>query len=331
MVMQRKNNRYSHLNQEKRIEIYVYLREWLSYREMWKRLKISHTTISREINRNKIDKWRWIYKYKPIEADKLYKERRYSANFNHIKLWKNDKLRLKIGELLKNKEKWWPDEILWRLKLEWYSVVSANTLYRFIREENPIRQRYLRFKYKWYRTQSKWNKRRKKIYNDVPNIKERLEITDLRWRVWDFEWDTVVSGHKHKWWLATLTDRMSRYCLFKKVWNLKAQTLNITIKAMLYWEKVESIIFDNWVEFSDISQLWIQCYRADTYASYQRWTNEKHNWYIRRFIPKWANINDRTDNEIQKMQDIINHKPRKILGYKTPYEVYYNTNLIYIK
>jgi len=327
--MQTKNNHYKQLNQEQRIEIYAFLREWLSYREMWRRLWISHTTIGREISRNSIDEWREIYKYKPIEADKLYKERRHKANFKHIKLCKDDKMRYRIEELLKN-QKWWPDEILWRLKLEWYSVVSTSTLYRFIRENNPIRERHLRFKHKWYKTYNKGNKKTKRVYNDVPNIKERPEIIDLRWRVWDFEWDTVVSGHKYKGWLATLTDRMTRYCLMKKVWNLKAQTLNITINAMLLWEKVESITFDNWVEFSDISQLLIQCYRANTYASYERWTNERHNWLIRRFIPKWANIDDRTDKEIQKIQNIINHKPRKILGYRTPYEVYYDTILTYI-
>ena len=40
--------------------------------------------------------------------------------------------------------------------------------------------------------------------------------------------------------------------------------------------------------------------------------------------------NDRTDEEIQEIQDKINHKPRKILGYRIPYEVYHNINLKYI-
>ena len=97
------------------------------------------------------------------------------------------------------------------------------------------------------------------------------------------------------------------------------------------WEKVESITFDNWVEFSSILKLCYQCYRADSYSSWQRWTNEKHNWYVRRFIPKWENINARSNEEIQKIQDMINHKPRKILGYKTPYEVYYGVEQKYIK
>lgn len=327
--MQSKSKVYKHLNQEKRIEIYSFLREWLSLREMWRRLCISHTTISREIKRNSIDKWWDNIVYKPLKAEKLYKERRYKANFRHIKLLKDEKLRNKIEELLKNENRW-PDEILWRLKLEWYDVISTASLYRFIREDKPSRQRYLRYKQKWYRTKKKWNKR-KKMYQDVPNIKERPEIINTRWRLWDFEWDTIVSGHKYKWWLVTLADRKSRYYLIKKVWNLKVETINMTINAMLNGEHVESIIFDNWTKFSGIVYLPWQCYRADPYSSWQRWTNKKHNWYVRWFIPKWEDINKRSNEEIQKIQNIINHKPRKILGYKTPYEVYYNKNLNYIK
>lgn len=329
-MAQYKSNVYKHLNQEQRVEIYAFLREWLSYREIWKRLEVSHTTISREVKRNSTDKWWWIYVYKPIEAEKIYKNRRDKANFEHIKLWRDHKLRSKIEDILMSEKNRWPDEILWRLKLEWFKVISISTLYRFIREYKPTLQRCLRYKYKWYRTNKKWNKR-KKLYQDVPNIRERPEIINERWRLWDFEWDTVVSGHKHKWWLASLADRMSRYYLIKKVGNLKANTINLTLKAMLIWEKVESITFDNWVEFSDISKLERQCFRADAYASYQRWTNEKHNWFLRRFIPKWEDINKRTDEEIQEIQNIINNKPRKILGYKTPYEVYHKVNLNYIK
>ena len=328
--MQLKDTVYRHLNQEQRIEIYTFIKEWLSYREMWRRLNVSHSTISREINRNSIYNWWWKYKYKPIEANEKYKSRREKANFKHIKLQKNLWLRKRIEELLKSGRRWWPDEILWRLKLEWYKIVSTDTLYRFIRYYKPIRQRYLRYKQSWYKTKNKGNKR-KKMYQDVDNIKERAEIINNRWRIWDFEWDTVVSWHKYKWWLVSLADRKSRYYMIKKVWNLKANTINITIKSMLNWEKVKTITFDNGVEFSKIIDLEYKCYRADTYSSWQRWTNERHNWYLRRFIPKWSNINSWTNKEIQEIQNIINNKPRKILWYRTPYEVYYNKQLTYIK
>lgn len=104
----------------------------------------------------------------------------------------------------------------------------------------------------------------------------------------------------------------------------------MAINAMLAWEVVRSITFDNWTEFSNIWKLKWQCFRADTYSSWQRWSNEKNNGLVRRFIPKWMDIWQFTDEEIQKIQDKINHKPRKILGYKSSYEVYHNKNLTYI-
>jgi len=331
-MMLKKECRKKHLTQEERVEIYVFLEQKLSYREIWRRLWRPHSTISKEIRRNSIwcKKTRWT-RYKPIKAEEQRVERRHKANQKHIILRKDFEQRELIEKWLKLKWKErWPDEILWRIRLElWRTVISVATLYRFIREERPVLQRHLRYKQKWYKTLKKWNKR-KKMYQDVPNIKEREKIINERWRIWDFEWDTVVSGRKYSWWLVTMADRKARYYLIRKVWNLKAETINKTINAMLKWEKVESITFDNWVEFSNIQKLKWQCFRADAYSSWQRWTNEKHNWYLRWFIPKWANIDDRTDEEIQKIEDKINHKPRKILGYRTPYEVYHNINLKYI-
>jgi len=319
------------LTQEERVKIYGFIQLKLSFREMWRRLNRQHTTISKEIKRNSIDKWWWVVVYCPIEAERRHLERRYKANHLHIILRKDWKQRELLEKLLEEKWKsWWPDEILWRIKLElWRDVISTTTFYRFIREDKPSLQRFLRFKQRWYKTQKKGNKR-KKMYQDVPNIKDRPEIINERWRLWDFEWDTVVSGHKYKWWLATLADRKTRFYLIKKVKDLKAKTINLALKMMLDWENVKSITFDNWVEFSEISELPRLCFRADPYSSYQRGTNEKHNWFLRRFIPKWVNIDDWTDEEIENIQNMINHKPRKILWYKTPYEVYYNTIQKYI-
>lgn len=319
------------LTQEERVKIYGFIQLKLSYREMWRRLNRQHTTIINEIQRNSIDKWWWVLIYCPIEAERRRLEMRYNANHLHIILRKDWKQRELLEKILEEKWKsWWPDEILWRIYIElWKKTVSTTTFYRFIREDKPSLQRFLRFKQRWYKTHKKGNKR-KKMYEDVPNIKDRPEIINERGRNWDFEWDTVVSWRKYKWWLATLADRKSSYYLLKKVSDLKSKTINVAINIMLEYEKVESITFDNWVEFSDIAQLKRPCFRADPYASYQRWTNEKHNWFLRRFIPKWVNIDDWTDQEIQEIQNMINHKPRKILWYKTPYEVYHNTNQKYI-
>lgn len=331
-MMQKQSTNKGHLSQEERVEIYGFLREGLSDREIWRRIWRHHTVVSREYRCNRIDKGRDKYEYDPLVAQEKYEERRIAANRLHIKLWKDDRQRNKLEELLKEKRYWWPDEILWRLSDHcWEKVISTPTLYRFIRYEIPERQKYLRYKQDWYKTRKKWNKDKwKRKYRDVDNISKRCKSVNQRKRIWDWEWDTIVSNRKVRWWLVTLVDRKSRYLLMKKIWNHRANTVKLTVQALLQWEKIRTATFDNWTEFAELAEYWFKCYRADPYASYQRWTNEKTNWFIRRFIPKWANINDWSDEEVQLIQNELNHKPRKILWYRTPYEVYHGKKLTYI-
>ena len=231
MMVQPHSIQKRHLSQEERVEIYKYLVLGYSRREIGRKMWRHHTVICREIERNKTDIWRDRWQYEPLKAEKKRKARRYKANQKHIILWRDHKQRKVLLYLLK--EKWeirWPDEILWRLRdVCGRKVVSLSTFYRFIREETPVLQRHLRYKQWWYRTQKKWNKnKRKKCYDDVPNIVERWELIDNRERIGDWEWDTIVWNRKVGWWLVTLVERKSRYVVMKKIGNHKAATTRIT-------------------------------------------------------------------------------------------------------
>lgn len=324
---------FKQINQDQRIEIYALLKKWFNKSKIARAIWVHHSTIWRELERNSIDYGRWNKIYKPIEAEKKRIKRRQKANHNHIKLIKNNALRSKIHNILSDESKQrWPDEILWRLKLEWRKVISTSTLYSFIRN-NTTWDKFLRHKNKWYKKR-KWKVKYEKI-KWVKKIHDRLEVINNRERIWDWEADTVVSCKGYKGWLLTLFDRKTRYWLIKKVGNLKANTLYLTMAACLNWEIVKSITSDNWSEFADLSKLQtdlnITCYTTHPYCSFEKWTNEKHNWFIRRFIPKWSNIMNYSDEEILKIQNTLNHKPRKCLDYRTPYEVYYSTTLSYLK
>ncbi len=320
------------LSQEERIEIYRHHAQGLSCRKIWKMLGRHHTSISREIARNSTDYWWWKTIYKPIEAERKKQERKRKANDEHIKLKKNNKLRLKIYQLLSDPTKCrWPDEILGYLKREWREVVVTSTLYRYIREYSD-RWRYLRYKQEWY----KYRKRKRKKTTTiawVPKIDVRPEEASNRIRIGDREWDTIVSTG-HSGWLFTAVERTSRYLLVAKIPNHKANTLLTVMTSIFMNEQVTTLTTDNWVEFSYLARLWtrlhIQPYTAHPYASYERGTNEKTNWFIRWFVPKWSNISEYTEQQISDIQHMLNHKPRKILGYRTPYEVYHSTTLSYL-
>lgn len=63
-------------------------------------------------------------------------------------------------------------------------------------------------------------------------------------------------------------------------------------------------------------------YFTHPYSSYEKGTNEKHNGLIRRFIPKGRRISDYDLNDIAFIEEWMNTLPRKILGYKTPEELF---------
>ncbi|MBT9151528.1 MAG: hypothetical protein DDT40_01724 [candidate division WS2 bacterium] len=64
-----------------------------------------------------------------------------------------------------------------------------------------------------------------------------------------------------------------------------------------------------------------KCYFARPYASWQRGTNENANGLIRWYLPKGTDFSIITDEELTRIESLINQRPRKCLGYKTPLEV----------
>jgi len=331
-MVHKQSKHFTQLSQEERVEIYHYLREWLSLRAIAKLVSRSHTSISREISRNSLDCWRWNLVYKPLDAEKKKIKRREKANEWHIKLKKNHALRTKLQQVLASYgHYWWLDEILGYLRREWWKTVSTSTAYKYIRRYTD-RWRYLRYKQEWY-INRRWKRKKTTTIKWVPKIDERPIEANNRTEIGHREWDTIVSSWS-LWWLFSNVDRFSRYTLLKKIPNHEANTLLTVMTSKLRNEKVISVTTDNWVEFAKLAKLWkrlkIKVFTAHPYASYERPSNERHNGFVRRFLPKWTNISEYTDEEIQKIENMLNHKPRKILGYRTPYEVYHNTKLSYL-
>ena len=55
--------------------------------------------------------------------------------------------------------------------------------------------------------------------------------------------------------------------------------------------------------------------------------HENTNGLLREYFPKGRDITDIPEDYIQKKFDELNLRPRKCLGYKTPYEVYFSRTL----
>lgn len=143
-----------------------------------------------------------------------------------------------------------------------------------------------------------------------------------------WEGDTVV-GKKNDGFIVTLVERTSRLLHAVKVETKRApEVAQAVIETLLdrpiSWLK--SITFDNGTEFAlhqhMANQLNIDIYFAAPYASYQRGTNENTNGLIRRFFPKSISFAKITQQQLDAIVNLINNRPRKCLGYRTPNKIF---------
>lgn len=129
--------------------------------------------------------------------------------------------------------------------------------------------------------------------------------------------------------LVTIVDRASKFTLIKKVSSRKANIVSQALIDMLLPIKAvtHTITSDNGKEFSyheNVSKaLDTKFYFANPYHSWERGLNEHTNGLIRQYLPKQTDFTKVNSSEIIKIQNKLNNRPRKSLGYKTPSEVFY--------
>ena len=125
-----------------------------------------------------------------------------------------------------------------------------------------------------------------------------------------------------------MVERKTRTLLTKKVWSKSAEAIQKHVLQMIQKQgtsQFESITTDNGPEFSSLSLLEstleaIQIFFAHVYASWEKGSNERHNRILREFLPKGHSFRNLTYNQLSKITNIINLRPRKILNYDSPTE-----------
>ena len=102
-----------------------------------------------------------------------------------------------------------------------------------------------------------------------------------------------------------------------------------------YKDKYHTITFDNGREFAEHEKMAAElkadiCF-ANPYHSWERGLNENSNGLLRQYFPKGMGLTDITEEQVQEAVERINHRPRKVLGFKTPHEVFFGVELRYTK
>lgn len=314
---------YTHFTIDERILSRILRDLGLSIRAIAQILNRSPSTISRELKRNSNQHGEYL----PKLAEQKYRHRRKNCGKKPV-LQNDSELKRYIMDCLK--EEWSPDEIAGRIKLTGnFPSVSYNTVYRAISSGIIPKsyRRHLRLK-KIQNRKRKKNDKRGSIADRVM-ISERSEEINNRSEFGHWEGDTV-QGKRNTGALGTLVERLSRFTISFKVPDLKDdifRRIAVELFAALPKQARKSITVDNGVEFAShkllAKETGMNVYFCDPYSPWQRGTNEYTNHLIRQYYPKGTSFSIFNDTQLQAVIDKLNNRPRKVLGYKTPNEVFF--------
>lgn len=121
---------------------------------------------------------------------------------------------------------------------------------------------------------------------------------------------------------------IERFTRLQRAVNGKAATVRSAILAKLHALRccVDSVTCDNGSEFADHATIDLgldaKAYFADPHNPWQRGTHENTNGLIRKYVPKGTSMAGLTEKQLQIIENKINDRQRKVLGLKTPTEVF---------
>lgn len=330
--------RFKHLSKSDRLIIDTMLRDGKGRREIADRIGVHPSTIYREEKRGRYihrnSDWTETERYSPDIADQKYREN-LKAKGPELKIGNDQELADYIESRIIN-DGFSPEAVLGEIKqkeMSFQTSISKTTLYRYIdigifltltNKNLPVK----------YRKRKKYKKIRKQARPSAGTSIERrpLEI-NTREEFGHWEMDTVVGARgKSKHSLLVLTERKTRQ---EVIMLLKEHTAEKVVDALngleMKWGRHFSDIFktitvDNGSEFADCAGIQksaleernrTKVFYCHPYSSYERGSNENQNKLIRRKIAKGINFDDKTIEDIQKVEEWVNNYPRKIFKYET--------------
>lgn len=307
---------YKHLSPAERYQIYALMKAGLNQTEIALILNRHRSTISRELDRNSGQKG-----YRPKQAQ-LLADHRAEGSRNAPKV-ADETLQVAAHFL---RQEWSPEQVA--------SVVpvSHETLYQYVyadKSRGGDLWRSLRCQKKKRKRYASGRDRRGQIPNRR-SIHERPAEVETRQTVGHWEGDTII-GAGHQGAIVSIIERKSGLAVLAKVAHKTAAAVSQAIIDRLkpYAARVSTLTYDNGKEFADHARIDAELgstgYFADPFASWQRGTNENTNGLVRQYIPKKRPLSTITDEELKMIEDKLNFRPRKRLGFRTPYQVFHES------
>jgi len=309
---------YRQLTREQRYQIHILIKEGYKQTHIALLLGFHKSTISRELRRN-----RGEHGYFPNQAQHVARCRRRHSHGPRIPVetWE------RVERLLR--QQWSPQQISNRLRLERKRTVSHERIYLYIyadKRRGGLLHRHLRSQKKQRKRYGGYVRR-----GQIPNrigIEQRPAIVASKRRFGDWEADTII-GARHQGGILSLVERKSKLTRLHKLESKAASEVKEGTIALLapVADRVQTITVDNGKEFvlhEEITAvLQAPIYFTHPYAAWERGLNENTNGLVRQYFPKKQDFTAITNTHVQQVEQLLNNRPRKTLGYRTPNEVFF--------
>jgi IS30 family transposase len=281
-------------------------------------------TVYRELERNTTNG-----QYYPARAQVLADQRRRVSK----QPWKLEDPSL--GQYVQEKltRYWSPEQISGRLEIDFPDRpamrISPQALYEWIARQKAAGgswHAYLRQSHRKRRKRYGSRENRGRIVDRV-GIEQRPPEVQAKSRLGDWESDTIA-GSSSPACLASHVERVSRYTVLAKLPDAKAASLNAgTVRAFARHGNLprHTTTADNGKEFAAHAamshKLGWSVYFANPYRAWERGLNENTNGLVRQFFPKGLDLACVSSQDVRRAEELLNHRPRKSLNYRTPTEV----------
>lgn len=287
--------------------------------EIAERLNRHPSTISRELRRNGSSRG-----YSALAAQTKADMRRRQPRVRKL-----DQLETRRYVQQRLRQRWSPDQIARRSRRDFprdrRRQLSHQTIYTWLDGEEAAGSHW-----RCCLRSAGWKRKNADNRGRIPrstSIAGRPAVVDGRRRYGDWEGDTLV-GANRRGGAVSLVERKSGYLLLDRAGDLHAPTVcGIAAEKFRCVPPAvrKTLTLDNGKEFADherlAAQAALQIYFADPYCAWQRGTNENTNGLIRQFLPKGTDLARIPKNRFLTIQQLLNDRPRKRLGYRTPSEI----------
>ena len=304
---------FTHLSPAQRYQIERQFAEGKSVAIVARYLGVHRSTVYREQARGRVQ---GCYGAKASHQRTL--KRRAISAANHRthppELWQRVS-----GDL---RQEWSPQQISGRLKVNeaggGYAVSTQAIDNGLARTHSLLRERL-----RHYRTPSPWRQGGGGMPKNRPSLRKRPKEVLKREQTGHWEGDTVM-GRSRQECLVTLVERKSLYTRISPTLPKQAELVAQYIRQTLTALSARTLTLDNGTEFAAYKTMGVEVFFADPGRPRQRSRNENTNGLIRQYVPKGARLSSFSPAKIRRIEERLNHRPRKTLGYKTPHEVLFD-------